>query len=115
MSERVLEQGDRELQQLFERYRAACPEPEASADFMPQVWSRIESRRTFSFTFWKLGRSMAAVSAVLCLLLFALNLMFTPKLPVSYPDALISDFTAEQTYYTEAIRPATPPPAEAAH
>jgi hypothetical protein len=81
---------------------------------MPQVWARIEARRTFSFTFWKLGRSMAALSAVLCLLLAVLNLMFTPQLAMSYTDALVSDITPEHTYYTEAIRPATPPVSDSA-
>jgi hypothetical protein len=29
---------------LFSAYRAACPNPEASANFMPEMWARIEAR-----------------------------------------------------------------------
>ena len=97
-------QDEEALDQLFERYRHACPEPEPDVNFMPQLWSRIESRHTFSFVFGRLSKTFATVSAGLCLLLAALNLMSTPQLAPSYTDALLSDSSAEQTYFTEAIR-----------
>jgi len=36
---------DDKLNSLLARYREACPDPEPSANFTPQLWSRIEARR----------------------------------------------------------------------
>ena len=43
--DRMHDQGDK-LDALFTEYRAACPDPEPGADFMPALWRRIEARRT---------------------------------------------------------------------
>lgn len=37
---------EEKLQWLFRAYRAACPTPEPSADFMPGLWARIDSHRS---------------------------------------------------------------------
>lgn len=36
---------DEQLDKLLRQYRAACPETEASANFMPAVWARIDARK----------------------------------------------------------------------
>ena len=95
---------DSGLDQFFQRYRQSCPEVEPSVNFMPTLWQKIEARHSFPFIFRKWGRSLATVSAVLCLLLLALNLVAPhPQMAVSYPDALLAEGSAEQTYYTEAL------------
>ena len=33
------------LNPLWAQYREACPDPEPTAGFMPQMWQRIEARR----------------------------------------------------------------------
>jgi hypothetical protein len=57
------------LNALWQSYRAACPDPEPGSDFMPQLWQRIEGRRTFSFFFGRLagGFVTAAVAATLAM------------------------------------------------
>ena len=40
-----MDQVDDKLNSLLARYRDACPDPEPSAHFMPQLWSRIEAQR----------------------------------------------------------------------
>ena len=37
---------DQRLDALFRAYREACPAPEPSANFMPNLWQRIEARQT---------------------------------------------------------------------
>ena len=107
---------ERELDDLFHRYRSACPEVEGSGNFMPKVWEKIENRRSFWFAFRGLARTAMAASTALCLLLLLLNFIAVPQshLP-TYADALAADHSAEQTYYAEAIRSAAdgeqaPPP-----
>lgn len=96
---------DRELDDLFRKYRASCPEIEGSADFMPQLWERIENRRGFWFAFQGLARTAMTASTALCLLLLILNFLAGPQNLPTYADALAADnSTPEQTYYAEAIR-----------
>ncbi len=97
---------DRDLDDLWERYRSACPEIEASAGFMPRLWEKIEGRHSFWFAFQNLARATMTAATALCLLLLLLNFIAAPEnhLAPSYADALAADHTAEKTYYTEAIR-----------
>lgn len=37
--------ADTRLDALFHAYRDACPIPETSANFMPELWARIEATR----------------------------------------------------------------------
>jgi hypothetical protein len=96
---------DRELDDLFQKYRTSCPEIEGSASFMPKLWEKIENRRSFWFTFQGLARTAMTASTALCLLLLFLNFIAAPqsRLP-TYADALAADHTDEQTFYAEAIR-----------
>ena len=102
--------GDQELDELFRNYRAACPDREPSAGFMPGVWQKIEARRNFCLWFERIGRPAMAASAVACLVLLILNLVNAPgRMSVlTYADALAAEHTAETTYYAEAIRSAPP-------
>jgi hypothetical protein len=52
------------LDALFQAYRD-CPTPEPSANFMPTLWARIESRQRFAFSFRRLAG--AFVTAALAL------------------------------------------------
>jgi hypothetical protein len=98
---------DRELDDLFQKYRASCPDIEASAGFMPNLWERIENRRGFWFAFQGLARTAMTASTALCLLFLILNFLAGPRNLPTYADALAADIsTPEQTYYAEAIRSA---------
>jgi len=98
---------DKGLNDLFGRYRTACPDVEAGPRFMPGLWERIDKRRDFWFTFQNLARAAMTASAAICLLFLLLNLLTGPQtrlLPPTYADALAADHTAEKIYYTEAVR-----------
>lgn len=102
---------DSGLNDLFERYRSACPEVEPSAHFMPNIWRRIESRHSFRSVFQQLARPLMAGSAALLLLLLILSLVVNQQTRLtapSYVDALLADHSAEKTYYTEGIRGTVP-------
>jgi Na+-transporting NADH:ubiquinone oxidoreductase subunit NqrB len=99
--------SDSKLDQLFQTYRAACPEVEPGSNFMPQLWQRIESRHTFGFVFQNLARTTVTACAALCLLLAVLNFAspfqrHTAQVP-NYTDVLMAEHSAENTYYTESL------------
>lgn len=98
---------DSGLNDLFGRYRSACPEAEPGETFMADIWQRIEERRNFRFAFQQLARPLMAVSAILVVLLLILNLVSNQHARLtspSYVDALMAEHTAEKTDYTEAVR-----------
>src|SRR5579875_1949172 len=100
----MVEVDDSRLNRLFQDYGAACPEVEPSANFMPTLWQKIESRSSVRFLFERLARTVMTASAAICLLLLLLNLTSAPQshlVSPTYTDALLADHTAERTYYTE--------------
>lgn len=60
---------NQELDRLFVSYRAAVPDPEASANFMPDLWRKIEGRQFFLIRVKKLTQVFVASAAAICLLL----------------------------------------------
>jgi hypothetical protein len=58
-----------ELDHLFAGYRAAMPDPEASVNFMPELWRKIESRNSFLLRWRKLSQVFVVAAAAICLLL----------------------------------------------
>jgi hypothetical protein len=63
------DQGNQELDQMFQQYRASLPDPEASSNFMPELWRKIEARQFFLVRVKKLTRLFVAAAAAICLLL----------------------------------------------
>lgn len=102
---------DEKLDELFGSYRAACPEPDASPNFMPELWARIDGRRGFLFAFGHFARTAAAAAAAFCLILLLLNFSKSPAHMVAptYADALAAD-SQESALYGDLTR-AFPPPA----
>jgi hypothetical protein len=60
---------EQRLDSLFSEYRAACPDPEAGANFMPTLWQRIEARRSPVLQWVTLSRRALVGALALCLVL----------------------------------------------
>jgi len=56
-----------ELDALFRAYRNACPDPDVSANFMPDLWRRIEERQRSVFFMGRWARALVTAAAVLSL------------------------------------------------
>jgi len=61
--------GDEQLDALFRAYDQACGSPDASPNFMPDLWARIESRQRFTFSFHRMATAMATAAVALSLAL----------------------------------------------
>jgi len=57
------------LDALFEAYRSACPDPEPGAEFMPQLWQKIEARQSVSAVFGRMARNLMTAALALSTLL----------------------------------------------
>jgi hypothetical protein len=62
-------QESSDLDQLFLQYRNAVPDREASINFMPELWRKIEARQFFLLRLKKLTQVFVAAAAAICLLL----------------------------------------------
>jgi len=60
---------DEKLDALFQAYRQACPTPEPSANFMPELWQRIESRQTVTFTFRRMANAFVTAAVAMSIAL----------------------------------------------
>lgn len=82
---------DERLDALFQAYRRACPTPEPSANFMPNLWQRIESRQTFVFSLRRMANGFvtAALALSVALGVYMIAIPRTPaNVPMSYLEAL---------------------------
>jgi len=60
---------DQRLDALLRMYHQACGSPDAGANFMPDLWARIESRQRFTFSFRRMARAVATAAVALSLAL----------------------------------------------
>jgi len=55
------------LDAMFRAYRDACPDPDVSANFMPELWRRIDERQRSVFFMGRWARALVTAAAVLSL------------------------------------------------
>jgi hypothetical protein len=60
---------EQRLDALFRAYRDACPTPEASANFMPNLWQRIEARQTYAFSFKRMANALVTAAVAFSIVL----------------------------------------------
>lgn len=98
---------DRDLDELFQAYREACPDPEPGANFMPQLWQRIEARQTFSYFLGRMASGFVTAAVALTLMMAAYLYMPQSSGPFysqTYVEALAdSHVTAENTVLFEPL------------
>jgi len=60
---------DARLDDMFRAYREACPDTEVSANFMPNMWARIDARENTTNWFGRFAKALvtAAVAASIIL------------------------------------------------
>jgi len=87
--------NDGKLDALFAEYRAALPDPELSAGFMPGLWRRIESRRSSNVNvFRRVAQVCVGATVALTILMGMVLIPRFEKMPVysaSYVDVLEAD------------------------
>jgi anti-sigma-K factor RskA len=95
-----MDRMDDKLDSLWAEYRQACPDPEPSANFIPQVWQRIEARRqaTSSLRHWAEAWVMAALTLTLLIGAFLIpRYQRQPVYQSTYADVLAEADTLDYT------------------
>jgi hypothetical protein len=92
---------EQQLDELFRQYRAAVPEVDASANFMPGVWARIEARRKAEQWLLRWVNVFACVATVLVIILAAaLYQLPTPMPQRAYIEKLTDEISED--YFLDA-------------
>jgi cell division FtsZ-interacting protein ZapD len=89
-----------EIETLLAAYRSSLPETDASVDFMPKLWERIEGQQRVTYSFRKFASGFVTVAAAMCLMLSVAvqssQSHMTTARSGSYVDVLADD-TVEMT------------------
>src|SRR5712691_9676857 len=64
---------DERLDALFMAYRSACEPREVSANFMPELWQKIERVQSATFSFRRIAQGFVTAAAALSLVLAAVG------------------------------------------
>jgi hypothetical protein len=95
------------LDGLWKEYREACPDPEASAGFIPGLWQRIEARRAANFSiFRRLAQVCVGATLALAVLMAAVliprlenalfyNATYVDVLAADHPNTYVDILTGE--------------------
>lgn len=86
-----MDQFNRELSELFAKYKAATPDPDAGANFMPELWRKIEARQSLILRVRRLTQVFVGAAAAASLLFAMIEVApfaSRPEVNASYVDAL---------------------------
>jgi hypothetical protein len=61
--------SENRLEELFQAYRQACPDPEGSVNFMPTMWARIEAREGSTNWFRRVAKTLVGVAVAASVIL----------------------------------------------
>lgn len=98
---------DERLDALFAEYREAMPDPEASADFLPKLWQRIEARRVENlWIFRRLAQACVAATVALALLLSTVLMPSTDTSEIFYSGTYVDYLAADHAEDYSRVLPA---------
>jgi hypothetical protein len=97
------------LSKLFQEYRAACPDPDASPAFTPGLWQKIEARQSFVWKLRYYARGLVTITAAACLVVAIFGAAFpghtaNPVYSYTYVETLDAASSPEVLAYADIIR-----------
>jgi hypothetical protein len=94
MDRGIPDENESRLDELFRAYREACPDPEPSVNFIPEMWTKIEAREVSTNWFGRMAKGLVTAAVALSVLLGMLA--STPNQAVEYFNAtFVEALTAE--------------------
>jgi len=99
--ERQNVENEAELDRLLIAYREACPVPDASVNFMPHLWEKIDGNQNWTRQVWKWANGMVAAAAAASLFFVMLQLL--PKHSPDFYGATYLETLADQHDDEEAL------------
>ena len=85
---------DARLNEMFRAYRAACPDADASPNFMPAMWAKIEARENSTTWFGSVAKALvtaALAASVILGMMISANKQSTAFFDATFVEALRAD------------------------
>jgi hypothetical protein len=99
LSDSWCNEPDVELDKLFLAYRDACPEPEPSVNFMPEMWAKIEARESSSTIFSRVAKALVTAALGASVVMGLLSASYSqppgPTYDGTYMQALTQDHISD--------------------
>jgi hypothetical protein len=97
---------DERLDAVLQAFREASTAPEASPNFMPDLWRKIEARQSLTFSFGRMAGAFvtAALAASLALGIYLALPSNSAYYSESYVEALAADHQTDTSDLYEPIR-----------
>jgi hypothetical protein len=83
----------RQLDELLASYRSAVIVPDASPEFMPGLWTKIEQKQRVTYSFRRMASGFVTAAAALCLAMSVA--MWTPPEQLQIPAGTYVDVLAD--------------------
>src|SRR5437762_12171323 len=97
---------DDRLDALFMAYRSACEPREVSANFMPELWQKIERVQSTTFSFRRIAKGFVTAAAALSLMMATFAVLpfsqHSPGYNVTYVEALAAHNDAQSADSADA-------------
>jgi hypothetical protein len=99
---------DERLDELFRAYRVACEPREVSANFMPELWQRIERAQSATFSFRRIAKGFVTAAAALSLVLFSIGLIPSQQVSPVYNATYLETLDAHDTTAADSVDASAP-------
>jgi len=93
------------LDKLFAAYREVCPDTEPGPDFMPQLWARIEARRSFTLALRRFTGAFVTAAAAICIAVavYTAEPADSPVYTTTYVETLGTGYAPETLAYVDLV------------
>jgi len=98
MDDSKMNEIDSRLDDLFRAYRAACPDPEPSVNFMPEMWAKIEAREASSTVFNRMAKALVTAALGASVIMALMSASYNQPVPAydgSYIQALAAEHVSD--------------------
>jgi hypothetical protein len=85
---------DEKLDALFRAFAKACPDRDPSANFMPNLWQRIEARQNNAFSFRRMANALVTAAVALSI---ALGVYMSVPVASNYSQSYIEALAEAKT------------------
>ncbi len=96
-----MQQEDR-LDELFLAYRQACPDPDGSVNFMPELWAKIEARQNSTTLFGRMARALVTV-ALFASVILGMMMSNMSQAPSNFNGTYLEALSAEHVSSLEPL------------
>ena len=92
------------LDDLFHAYRDACPDPEPSVNFMPEMWAKIEAREASSTIFNRVAKALVTAALGASVVMGLLSSSYSQPAGLSYEGSYVQALTADHVSDLEPLQ-----------